>query len=230
MPAKPTHGDRSSIRPIVHRKSIESLPEGKATTIPQKNIKKLSGSIPSAVAAQIHFRDRFFGSSPMPSFSGGTGSSALGVVFGRGTVRHGVLIKHSVNPEVGRYAPPDMIQAERLNVNGISNQATICTSHVERNNLTIRTFMKRFTRLALGFSKKVENLTAATAIHVAVYNFCRIHSTIRCTPAMAAGVIDRLWGMGDLYDAVTEHAADVATKAKRDRRIQRLIDRLQRGE
>jgi hypothetical protein len=59
--------------------------------------------------------------------------------------------------------------------------------------------MRRFTRLALGFSKKLENLTAATAIHVAVYNFCRIHSTIRCTPAMAAGVIDRLWGTGDLY-------------------------------
>jgi hypothetical protein len=71
---------------------------------------------------------------------------------------------------------------------------------------------------------------AATAIHVAVYNFCRTHSTIRCTPAMAAGVIDRLWGMGDLYDAVTQHAAQVAAKRKRDRRIQRLIDRLQRGE
>jgi hypothetical protein len=96
--------------------------------------------------------------------------------------------------------------------------------------LTIRTFMRRFTRLALGFSKKVENLRAATAIHVAVYNFCRIHSTIRCTPAMAAGVIDRLWGMGDLFDAVTRHAAEVRAKAKRDRRIQRLIDRLQRGE
>ena len=59
--------------------------------------------------------------------------------------------------------------------------------------------MKRFTRLALGFSKKLENLAAATAIHVAVYNFCRMHSTLRCTPAMAAGVIDRLWSMDDLY-------------------------------
>jgi hypothetical protein len=112
----------------------------------------------------------------------------------------------------------------------INNVATICTSHVERNNLTIRTFMKRFTRLALGFSKKVENLSAATAIHVAVYNFCRIHSTIRCTPAMAAGVVDRLWSMDDLYNAVTEHAAKARPKAKREQWIQRLIDRLQRGE
>jgi hypothetical protein len=84
--------------------------------------------------------------------------------------------------------------------------------------------MKRFTRFALGISKKLENVAAATAIHVAVYNFVRVHSTLGCTPAMAAGVIDRLWGMGDLYDAVTEHAAQVAAKRKRDRRIQRLID------
>jgi IS1 family transposase len=148
----------------------------------------------------------------------------------RGTVKHGVLIKNYVNPEVGRYAPPALINAERFNVNGIRNLATICTSHVERNNLTIRTFMKRFTRLALGFSKKAENLAAATAIHVAVYNFCRIHSTIRCTPAMAAGVIDRLWGMGDLYDAVTMHAAQVASKRRRDAKIAKLIERLQRGD
>jgi len=68
----------------------------------------------------------------------------------------------------------------------------------------------------------------ASAIHVAAYNSFRIHSTIRCIPAMAAGVIDRSWS--DLFDAVTRHSAEVAAKAKRDRRIQRLIDRLQRGQ
>ncbi|HEV8066236.1 MAG TPA: hypothetical protein VGP76_00775 [Planctomycetaceae bacterium] len=133
-----------------------------------------------------------------------------------------------VNPEVGRYAPPDLVKADRFNINGIRDLATICTSHVERFNGSTRLFLKRFARLTYAFSKKLENLVAAAAIHVAVYNFCRVHSTIRCTPAMAAGVIDRLWGMDDLYDAVTEHAAQVAEKAKRDRRIQRLIDRLQR--
>jgi IS1 family transposase len=147
-----------------------------------------------------------------------------------GTVKHGVLIKQYVNPEVGRYAPPSLVSTERYNVNGIRDLNTICTSHVERNNLTIRTFMKRFTRLALGFSKKVENLAAATAIHVAVYNFCRIHSTIRCTPAMAAGVIDRLWSMHDLFDAVTRHAAEVSAKAQRDAKIAKLIERLKRGD
>jgi len=141
-----------------------------------------------------------------------------------------VLIKQYVNPEVGRYAPPALVKADRVNVRGIRDLGTICTSHVERNNLTIRTFMKRFARLALGFSKKLENLAAATAIHVAVYNFCRIHGSLKCTPAMAAGVIDKLWSMNDLYDAVTKHASEAAARAKRDRRIQRLIDRLQRSE
>ena len=134
--------------------------------------------------------------------------------------------KNYVDREVGRYAPPQLIDVNRFNINGINDLGTICTSHVERNNLTIRTFMKRFTRLALGFSKKLENLAAATAIHVAVYNFCRMHSTIRCTPAMAAGVIDQLWSMDDLYSAVTKHAATKAFRKKRDARIAKLIDKL----
>jgi hypothetical protein len=72
--------------------------------------------------------------------------------------------------------------------------------------------------------------TPTTAIRVAVYNFCGVHSTLKCTPAMAAGIIDTLWSLDDLYDAVTQPAAEAAVKAKRDRRIQRLIDRLQQGE
>jgi IS1 family transposase len=141
--------------------------------------------------------------------------------FGR-SVRHGVLIKNYVNPESGRYAPPDLVKTERINIRGIKDLNTICTSHVERNNLTIRTFMKRFTRLALGFSKKLENLAAATALHVAVYNFVRIHRTLGCTPAMAAGVVGELWDMDRLFDAVTEHA----NRKVRDLRLGRLIERL----
>jgi len=72
--------------------------------------------------------------------------------------------------------------------------------------------------------------TPTTAIRAAAYNFCRIHSTLKCTPAMAAGVIDKLWSLDELYDAVTQPAAEAAAKAKRDRRIQRPIDRLQQGE
>jgi hypothetical protein len=86
--------------------------------------------------------------------------------------------------------------------------------------------MKRFTRLALGFSKRLENLAAATAIHIAVYNFCRMHGTLKCTPAVAAGVIDQLWDMGDLFDAATEHFE----RQKRDARLAKLMERLGRGK
>jgi hypothetical protein len=83
---------------------------------------------------------------------------------------------------------------------------SICTSHVERNNLTIRTFMRRFTRLSLGFSKKLENLAAATALHVAYFNFCwemreNVGPGKRPAPAVAAGVIRDAWTVEDLVNA-----------------------------
>jgi hypothetical protein len=129
-----------------------------------------------------------------------------------------------------RFSPPALVKTDRFNVQGINDLATICTSHVERMNGSIHQFVKRFTRLTYAFSKKLENLAAASALHIAVYNFCRVHSSLKCTPAMAAGIVDTLWSMDDLYNAVSTHAREAAAKAKRDRRIQRLIDRLQRGE
>jgi IS1 family transposase len=143
----------------------------------------------------------------------------------RGTARHGVLIKKYVNAETGRYSPPGLKGTERIDINGIRDLGTICTSHVERLNGSIRQFMKRFTRLTYAFSKKLENLAAATAIHVAAYNFVRIHRTLGCTPAMAAGVIGELWSMEELFDAVTRHAE----RQKRDARLAKLVDKL-RGE
>lgn len=77
---------------------------------------------------------------------------------------------------------------------------SICTSHVERNNLTIRLFIRRFTRLTLGFSKKVENLAAAVALHIAHFNFCRVHRTLKSTPAMAAGIADHVWTIAELLE------------------------------
>lgn len=126
-------------------------------------------------------------------------------------VAHGVLIKNYHNTEQpGRYGPPTMSGTERIGVVGIENVRTICTSHVERNNLTIRTFMKRFTRLSLGFSKKLDNLAAAVALHVAYFNFCwrprekdgPKAGRLRNTPAMEAKLTATLWTMDDLYDAV----------------------------
>jgi IS1 family transposase len=125
-------------------------------------------------------------------------------------VNYGQIIKSYENHEQpGRYGPPDVVKSDRRRIRGVHDLWTICTSHVERNNLTIRTFMKRFTRLALGFSKKQENLWAAISLHVAHFNYCwrpRVNGKsgrYRLTPAMQAGVVDRLWKMEDLYDAVT---------------------------
>jgi hypothetical protein len=75
---------------------------------------------------------------------------------------------------------------------------SICTSHVERNNLTIRTFLRRFTRLAPGFSKKLENLQAAVALYIAHYNYCRVHGAHRRTPAMRAGLTGHPWTLEEL--------------------------------
>ncbi len=113
----------------------------------------------------------------------------------------------------GRYAPPEMVGTNRRRVFALreGEERTICTSHVERHNLTIRTFLRRFARLALGFSKKLENLEAAVACFMAYYNFCWRSrypdysgkcGRRRPPAAMAAGVTDRLWTFNELFSAV----------------------------
>lgn len=82
----------------------------------------------------------------------------------------------------------------------MGNPRHICTSHVERGNLTMRMQMRRFTRLTNAFSKKVDNLKAAVALHFAHYNYARIHSSLRITPAMAAGIATSPWSVGDLVN------------------------------
>ncbi|MGO9636514.1 MAG: IS1 family transposase [Terracidiphilus sp.] len=74
----------------------------------------------------------------------------------------------------------------------------ICTSHIERQNLTMRMQIRRLTRLTNAFSKKWENLRAAIALHFAYYNFCRVHSSLRVTPAMEAGIADHIWTISEL--------------------------------
>lgn len=83
-------------------------------------------------------------------------------------------------------------------ITGKPAEDRICTSHIERQNLTMRMCMRRFTRLTNGFSKRLRNLKAAVALHFAHYNFCRIHQTLRCTPAMAAGIEDSAWSVEEL--------------------------------
>lgn len=98
----------------------------------------------------------------------------------------------------GRYAPPRVKGVTKKVLKGRPDEGRVCTSIVERNNLTIRTMQRRFTRLALGFSRKIENLRAAVALQFAYWNFCWIPRTLRITPAMAAGVTDRVWDLDEL--------------------------------
>lgn len=97
-----------------------------------------------------------------------------------------------------RYSPAVCLSAERVVVSGEPDQDEISTSHVERQNLTIRMSCRRYTRLTNGFSKKLENHWAAASLHFMYYNFCRIHTSLRITPAMAAGLTVRPWTIQNL--------------------------------
>jgi hypothetical protein len=100
-----------------------------------------------------------------------------------------------------RYSPGSFVMVEKQSIIGEPDMHWASTSHVERKNGTLRQWCKRLTRLTYAFSKKWENLKAALALHFAHYNFCRVHGSLRITPAMAAGIADRVWGMEELIQA-----------------------------
>jgi IS1 family transposase len=100
--------------------------------------------------------------------------------------------------EETRYSPAQCIGCEVKRISGKPDPAHISTSFVERQNLTMRMGMRRFTRLTNAFSKKVENHAYQVALHFMYYNFARIHQTIRCTPAMEAGVSDHVWSLEEI--------------------------------
>jgi IS1 family transposase len=97
-----------------------------------------------------------------------------------------------------RYSPAICMGAREAIISGNPDYAHISTSYVERQNLTMRMSMRRFTRLTNAFSKKVENLEHAVALHYMHYNFCRIHQTLRVTPAMEAGISDHVWSIDEV--------------------------------
>jgi IS1 family transposase len=97
-----------------------------------------------------------------------------------------------------RYSPGSFVSSETKIIRGNPDPKHISTSYVERSNLTMRMGMRRFTRLTNGFSKKAENLAYAVSLHFMYYNFVRIHQSLRVTPAMEAGVTDRLWSIENI--------------------------------
>jgi len=100
-----------------------------------------------------------------------------------------------------RYSPPRVVDTVTVPILGEPDGDRICTSHVERQNLTMRMQIRRLTRLTNAFSKKWENLWAALCLHFAWYNFVRVHRTLRVTPAMEAGITDHVWDLSELLRA-----------------------------
>lgn len=119
-----------------------------------------------------------------------------------GRVDYGVLVKVYTNTNEGRYSPGEVTHTRTAVSLGNPDEKRICTSHVERSNLTIRMAIRRYTRLTNAFSKKWDNHEAMLALFFAYYNFCRVHSTLKTTPAVAAGIASGTWSVADLLAAV----------------------------
>jgi IS1 family transposase len=121
-----------------------------------------------------------------------------------GDADYGQIIKtygHESTEGQRRYSQPEFVSSEKKVIAGRPDMDLISTSYIERLNATTRLHMRRLTRLTLAFSKKRENFEAAVALHFAYYNFIKRHNTLRCTPAMAAGVEATFWSVGDLVEA-----------------------------
>lgn len=123
------------------------------------------------------------------AFGGGVDYAMLYKVYGGGNLQASYE---------RRYSPAQFLKAEKRVISGTPDEAHVSTSYVERQNLTMRMGMRRFTRLTNGFSKKVQNLEHAVSLHFLHYNFARIHKTLRVTPAMAAGICDHVWSLEEI--------------------------------
>ncbi len=121
-------------------------------------------------------------------------------------IDYAMLIKHYGEPvgALGRYSPGECTGIELRRVEGRPDEAHVSTSYIERSNLTLRMNARRFTRLTNAFSKKAENHAYAVGLHLMVYNYVRIHGTLKCSPAMAAGVTGNLWEIADVVTMIEE--------------------------
>lgn len=120
-------------------------------------------------------------------------------------VDYGSIFKtfsHSELAEQRRYSPPDVMHVKRTPVTGSPIVELISTSHVEKQNHTLRMHCRRLSRLTNAFSKKIENFKAAVALNYGYYNFVKTHTTIRCTPAMEAGVTNSPWTVANLVEMI----------------------------
>lgn len=126
--------------------------------------------------------------------------SAVEYAFGD-QIDYAMLVKQYGDAPAGdqrRYSPAEVTGTKRKVISGAPNDKHICTSIIERQNLTMRMGIRRFTRLTNGFSKKIENHVHAISLHYMFYNFAKIHQSLRMTPAMAAGVSNHVWSIAEI--------------------------------
>lgn len=120
-------------------------------------------------------------------------------------IDYAMLVKIYGKPqEEIRYSPAEVLDIQCTTITGNPDPKHISTSYVERQNLTMRMGMRRFTRLTNAFSKKLENLRHAVALHFMHYNFVRVHQTLKCSPAMAAGITQKLWSIENIVNLLDE--------------------------
>jgi IS1 family transposase len=130
----------------------------------------------------------------------------------RGHVDYAQLVKIYGDTSEGqkRYSPAECVGCQQKAITGDPDPRHISTSYIERQNLTMRMSMRRFTRLTNAFSKKIENHVATVALHCMHYNFCRIHQSLRITPAMAAGISTHVWEIAEIIDLMDTRAERLA--------------------
>jgi hypothetical protein len=125
-------------------------------------------------------------------------------------VDYAMLVKlYESSQEETRYSPAVCVSAEAKVIQGKPDMRHVSTSYVERQNLSMRMGMRRFTRLTNGFSKKVDNHAYMVALYYMHYNFCRVHQTLRVTPAMEAGVTDHVWSIAEIA-SLLDHQRNLA--------------------
>jgi IS1 family transposase len=128
-------------------------------------------------------------------------------------IDYGQIVKEYASPareDQRKYSPATLVAVYKSAVNGVPNPAKVCTSYIERANLTVRLHCKRLARLTLAFSKKLENFKAAIALHLAYYNLVKTHGTLRCTPAMAAGIESTHLSVENLIESAEYYSPRVA--------------------
>ena len=168
-------------------------------------VDKRSAEAADAFVADL--RDRVLGRPQITSDGFVPYREAIEKAFGAGC-DFAMLVKtfqgDTGNQAQHRYSPGRIRKIEKIRIAGRPDMTRASTSYIERQNLTLRMHIRRLTRLTNAFSKRLRNLKAAIALHVAHYNFCRVHETLRVTPAMAAGLTDHIWSIAELLAVTLE--------------------------